>query len=83
MALTKSIELTTGINVANAYLRVEGVSLTKTNMNFHIREYTEQGMPFFNEEVFNCSYNIEGDNPIKQAYLYLKTLPEFADATDV
>jgi hypothetical protein len=28
------------------------------------------------------AHGLEGANPIKQAYLYLKTLPEFADAVD-
>jgi hypothetical protein len=28
------------------------------------------------------AYDIDGDNPIAQAYLHLKTLPEFAGATD-
>ena len=27
-------------------------------------------------------YVLDGPNPIKQAYLHLKTLPEFADAID-
>ncbi len=82
MALTKNIELVTGINVADAYLRVEEISLTKASLIFHLREYTEQSKPFFNEAVFNCSYDIAGENPIKQAYDHLKLLPEFADAVD-
>ena len=36
--------------------------------------------------VLNKTYqfllDLEGPNPIKQAYLHLKTLPEFADAVD-
>ena len=40
-------------------------------------------MPFpFNTKTYSCAYDINGENPIKQAYLYLKTLPEFASATD-
>jgi len=28
------------------------------------------------------NYDLDGENPIKQAYIHLKTLPEFADAVD-
>jgi hypothetical protein len=31
-------------------------------------------------DVFN--YDINGENPIKQVYIYLKSLPEFAGAVD-
>lgn len=38
------------------------------------------------ESVFTNFYDftldLDGGNPIKQAYLHLKTLPEFAGATD-
>jgi len=83
MALIKNIELPTGINVENAYLRVERVTITKTSMTFSLREYKEQDKPFFNEITFVDVYSIEGENPFKQAYEHLKTLPEFADATDI
>ena len=36
----------------------------------------------FDEKTFYCEYGINGENPIKQAYLHLKTLPEFADTVD-
>jgi hypothetical protein len=32
--------------------------------------------------MHGCPYDIEGDNPIKQAYEHLKTLPEFEGAID-
>ena len=34
------------------------------------------------ERSYSFSANLDGPNFIKQAYLYLKTLPEFSDATD-
>jgi hypothetical protein len=34
------------------------------------------------EKAFEFSLDLEGPNPIKQAYLHLKSLPEFFDATD-
>jgi len=84
MALKKSIKTEWGIEVENAYSRIENVTLTaKDKITFHVRSYvSNDGVPFFTEKVFGCDYDLNGENPIKQAYLHLKTLPEFADAVD-
>jgi len=84
MALTKSIKIECGIAVENAYSKVENVTLTaKDKITFHVRFYvSNDGVPFFTEKVFGCDYDINGENPIKQAYLHLKTLQEFTDAVD-
>jgi hypothetical protein len=39
-------------------------------------------MPAFGDAEYSCAYDLDGANPIRQAYLHLKTLPEFANATD-
>jgi hypothetical protein len=83
MALAKTVSTVHGFQAANAYHRVEAVSLTsKEQISFHIRSYTSVEKPFFEESVLSCAYDINGVNPIKQAYDHLKTLPEFAGATD-
>jgi galactose mutarotase-like enzyme len=83
MALLKTVSTVHGFQAVNAYHRVEGVRLdSKTTMSFHVRSYTATEKPFFVESVLSCAYALDGDNPIKQAYKYLKTLPEFADALD-
>jgi hypothetical protein len=84
MAFTQTIDTNWGITISNAYNRVEAVSLiAKDSISFHLRSYVEpNNKPFFKEQVFTCFYNIEGSNPIKQAYLYLKSLSEFDDTTD-
>ena len=84
MAISRNIDTEWGITVPNSYCRVEAVSLiNKEEIKFHVRSYVStQGVPFFKEEVLSCEYELNGDNPIKQAYLYLKTLPEFSDAED-
>ncbi len=84
MALTKSIKTEWGIEVEKAYSRIENVTLTaKDKITFHVRYYVlKEKVPFFTEKVFGCDYDLNGENPIKQAYLHLKTLPEFADAVD-
>lgn len=84
MAISRTIATDWGITVPESYCRVEAVLLpSKNSIEFHLRSYTaESGVPFFKEQVLSCEYALNGDNPIKQAYEHLKTLPEFAGATD-
>jgi hypothetical protein len=83
MALEKTVSTVYGLQAVNAYHRVEAVKLeSKTAMSFYIRSYTTIDKPFFEESVLSCAYSLDGGNPIKQAYEHLKTLPEFAGATD-
>jgi hypothetical protein len=83
MALKKTISTVYGFNVADAYHRIENVTLNgKDKLNFNVRIYTVADKPFFAENVMSCDYDLNGANPIAQAYEYLKTLPEFAGAVD-
>jgi hypothetical protein len=83
MALEKTVTSPCGFKALAAYHRVEGVSLTdKVTIVFHVRSYKEQGKPFFAEQVVQAAYDINGENPFRQAYDHLKTLPDFQDAED-
>jgi hypothetical protein len=83
MAFKKSLQTSFGIHIQDAYHRVEGVQLiSKTEMKFQVRASIDGVKPHFADSAFECEYDIAGDNPIKQAYNYLKTLPEFAGITD-
>jgi phenylalanine-4-hydroxylase len=84
MAISHTINTPWGVAVPDAYCRVEAVALeSKEEISFHVRHYkAPDGVPFFTEQVLHCHYDIDGTNPIKQAYDHLKTLPEFAGATD-
>ena len=83
MALLKTVSTVHGLQAVNAYHRVEAVTLqNKETITFHVRSYLATDKPFFMESVLSCAYAIDGENPIKQAYEYLKTSPEFAGATD-
>ena len=84
MALTRTIQTEWGFSVENAYSRVEAVSLIdKDKISFHVRSYNSpQNGLYFDEQMLNCFYDINGINPIAQAYKYLKTLPEFANSVD-
>ena len=83
MALSKTIGTVQGFQALNAYHRVEAISLIgKEQISFHVRSYTTKDKPFFVEQVMVAPYQLDGENPIKQAYANLKTLPEFSDAVD-
>jgi hypothetical protein len=83
MALSKTVETPQGFTAKNAYHRVEGVSLTKTQLAFHVRSYVHTDKPAFADKTYESAYELTGENPIRQAYVYLKTLPEWANAVDV
>jgi 5-methylcytosine-specific restriction endonuclease McrBC regulatory subunit McrC len=83
MALKKTIITGFGITVNDAYHRIEGVQLiSKDKITFQVRASIDGQKPHFQDVLFVCNYVLTGENPIKQAYEYLKTLPEFAGAID-
>lgn len=83
MALLKTIATDFGIEVKNAYVRVESLNLIgKDKIQFQVKSYAHvTAIPFGNTNVI-CSYDLNGENPIKQAYEHLKSLPEFAGSID-
>lgn len=84
MALLKTVQTAFGIEVKDAYHRVENVALVaKNKITFHLRSRADAGQQMiFYEISFECAYDITGENPIAQAYAHLKTLPEFSEAVD-
>jgi hypothetical protein len=83
MALKKSVKSVHGISVDGAYHRVESVAIQgKDKIYFALKSYASVENPSFAEKSYSCEYALESANPIAQAYEYLKTLPEFAGATD-
>lgn len=83
MALQATITTNQGITVSSAYCRVADVSLSKDTMSFSLWLYADKEKAPFEKKTFTSAYDLNGSNPIKQAYEHLKTLPEFAGATDV
>lgn len=94
MALQKTIKITGDSfvvtefgNISNdkadisidAYIKVENIAGTKNNISTNI-SFTDNNKSFCKSYQFVPLLN--GENFIKQAYLHLKTLPEFADAVD-
>lgn len=83
MAIKKTITTPQGIEIENAYHKVGNVTLAgKTILIFNVYSMKNENANAFMEMDKSCAYDMQGDNPIRQAYKYLKTLPEFAGATD-
>lgn len=86
MALSKSITLVNNFEeeslFQDAYLRVARVDATKTLATIELSYYKNNAASFLVTRYFTFTLDLEGPNPIKQAYEYLKTLPEFEGAVD-
>jgi hypothetical protein len=89
MALLSRIELQSGIVVESAYLRIRQFSGSKQGINFDLVGYLSKEAFEANKANFSCSHysfapSLEdgADNMIKQAYIYLKTLPMYTNAVD-
>lgn len=82
MALSKTVEFK-GVSINSAYHRVWNVLVTKDVIKFGVGIYANSNSEMLDSFAYQCAYDLNGANPIKQAYEHLKNLPEFADATDV
>jgi methionyl-tRNA formyltransferase len=86
MALQKNIKLTDNfgieVEIKNSYIKIPKVECTKNQMNYFVEIKKESNEIPFVSQTKTFDYDLNGENPIKQAYLHLKTLPEFADAVD-
>lgn len=88
MALSKTIlarpqGFPDGVQVTDAYHRVDQVSGGKIRMDFILGVY-QSASTLTPIESRSYSFQVlpDGDSFIKQAYEFLKTLPEFANAVD-
>ena len=84
MALKKTIITAHGFEAVDAYHRVECVEIVgRYEISYRVRSYKDNsGLPFFDEIVVTSDYELNGDNPIAQAYAHVKTIPKFSGAID-
>jgi hypothetical protein len=85
MALQKNHTLTIAgkqFVFTNAYIKVDQQEGTKEKMRFAVNYTAEKNGEIIERKVYEFVPNLNGENFIKQAYLHLKSLPEFADAVD-
>lgn len=86
MALKKSITFR-GIPVPDAYIKVycPQITPTKDQIGFGVHTYAAADLPLsdvLDAVTMSAPYDLDGPNPLAQAYEHLKTLPEFAGAVD-
>ncbi len=82
MALSKTTNFK-GVTISDAYHRVWATTLTKNTVSFGLGIHATADSEMIDSTSHTCSYDIAGENPIKQAYEHLKTLPEFSGSVDV
>lgn len=83
MALKKTVVTPQGFEAKDAYHRVSFVRLDgKTKIIFIVSSCKDASSVAFEERSFDADYDLDGGNPIKQAYEHLKTTTNFADAED-
>jgi hypothetical protein len=86
MALLSSITITNSFGdtkeFADAYTKITSLVGNKSTIVARWNAFEEKdGRDVGNGQVIFAP-DLEGNNFIKQAYLHLKTLPEFSDAVD-
>ena len=84
MALRKTATTSHGFVADSAYHRVENLAFQgKDVIKFDVKSYKSPAETVcFATIDFGCKYEMDGANPFAQAYAHIKTLPEFAGATD-
>jgi hypothetical protein len=84
MAIELTVTTPQGFEATNAYHRIENITIqNKETISFALCAYKDNTQKIaFDTKGMSCKYDITGNNPIAQAYMYLKTLPEFASAKD-
>jgi hypothetical protein len=78
-----------GIPVSNIYVRIDKVEGNKESLQFVTGYYAMEGNVIFPTPYKTNEFGIKpsvlegSQNFIKQGYEYLKTIPEFSEATDI
>jgi hypothetical protein len=86
MALQLSIALMDNfgesITFNDAYVKVARIEATNSTAAIYVTVMRSAIGPVLENRMHWFVPDLSGENHIRQAYLYLKTLPEFASATD-
>ena len=86
MAISKTLKIKDNFDIEidfkNAYIKVDKVIASKEFLKIQVGTYKVKDGDRINSMVFDCGVDLDGKNFIAQAYEHLKTLPDFAGATD-
>lgn len=90
MGLSINADLSNGLSVNNAYHRIDAIGGSKETMLFTLNSYVskeayQEGKSYLAQKQYKFTPTVEdgASNFIKQAYEYLKRIPEFKGALDV
>lgn len=83
MSLKKTVVFK-GITVTDAHITavMPAIAMGNAQMTFGVQYRSSPGAEVFQSEMREAPYDIEGGNPLEQAYAYLRTLSQFTGATD-
>lgn len=70
------------IHGANVTVVMPRISVGKSEMTFVLWYRTSEFAEPFKAEEHSAPYEVAGGDPFSQAYIFLKTLPEFAESQD-
>jgi hypothetical protein len=86
MALYKTLTLTNNFNtktvLENVYIKVTRIEGSKLELTAEVSLLPKEGGEPYKVQRVTFVPDLNGSNFIAQAYLHLKSLPEFADAVD-
>jgi hypothetical protein len=85
MALKKSMQIAVAgqsLTIPDAYIRVASVNGSKQIVGIKVEFCSGPDGEIIREQSYTFTPDMTGGNFIKQAYLHLKSLEYFADATD-
>tara|TARA_R110002096_G_C14370952_1_gene704859 strand:+ start:524 stop:784 length:261 start_codon:yes stop_codon:yes gene_type:complete len=86
MAIKKSHEFDTdfgSVAVPECYIKVSMVEVNKVNGMANVSFYDNPNGKLLETKIYPVPHDLNGSNALVQAYLHLKTMPEFAGAIDV
>ncbi|MGN4665820.1 hypothetical protein ACTFRP_08025 [Bacillus cereus group sp. MYBK234-1] len=88
MALLRTLQLPSGINIPNVYSRVENFSGSKDSVTFTLANYASRDSAYsgtvpISQSIYGYTLQVQNSDLYTQFYNYLKTLPEFEFAVDV
>lgn len=81
MALKKTIVFK-GIEIKDAYMKVWSYEGNKSELRCGVSIQVDSNGEMLDSKQYQVPYTLDGENPVKQSYEYLKTLPEFEGAQD-
>jgi hypothetical protein len=85
MAIQKTHRFDTdfgAVTVAECYIKVPMVEVNKSEGMANVSFFDKPNGKLLQTKIYAVPHDLNGSNALSQAYNHLKTLPEFAGATD-